>query len=73
MELIWISRNAVEARDNRDVVFVVKGESVERRAVKLGNSRDEKIEVLSCLVSGERIVIEGSEELKDGDLVAARE
>jgi len=57
---------------NRSVVFVVRGDTVERRAVTLGAEHDGDIEVLSGLADGERVVIDGPADLKDGDTIEIR-
>ena len=55
--------------DGRPVVFVVRDERVERRAVRTGNENGDVMEVLSGVTAGERVVIEGPTTLKDGDRV----
>jgi len=57
-------------RDNgRDIVLVVSGGRIERRAVSVGSENDNEVVIVSGLTSGERIVIEGPAELADGDAV----
>jgi len=70
---VVIPRGAVRKDGETDVVFVVQGERVERRAVRLGPSPGDQAAVLSGLAAGERVVIEGPTDLKDGDAVSVRE
>jgi RND family efflux transporter MFP subunit len=65
-----VPRKAVRQDGGRDVVFVVKGEHVERRAVGIGPAPGEEAVVLSGLSSGEQVVVEGPEDLADGARVA---
>jgi len=65
-----VPRRAVRKDGDRDVVFVVKGERVERRAVGVGTAPGEEAVITSGLTSGEQVVIEGPEDLADGAKVA---
>jgi HlyD family secretion protein len=60
---------AARAEGPRYVVFVVRGDRIERRAVTLGSERGGDVEVLSGLADGERVVIDGPRTLRDGDAV----
>jgi HlyD family secretion protein len=65
-----VPRRAVRKDGDRDVVFVVKGEQVERRAVGVGPAPGDEAVITSGLSAGERVVIEGPEDLADGARVA---
>ena len=67
-----VPKAAVRTVDGRKVVFVVKDDRVERRAVSVGNDAGDQVEILSGVTAGERVVIEGPAELKDGDRVNIR-
>ena len=57
------------------MVFVVAGDLVERRAVSVeraGGAGSGQVAVLSGLSAGERVVIEGPDDLAHGDSVRAR-
>ena len=60
-----VLRDAVTERGGRKVVFVVKGQKVERRDVVLGLGDDEIIEVREGVEPGERVVVRGLETLTD--------
>jgi membrane fusion protein (multidrug efflux system) len=68
-EVPVVPREAVAERGGRKVVFVVKGQKVERREVALGLGDDEMVEVREGLDAGERIVVRGLETLTDGTRV----
>ncbi|HSG40866.1 MAG TPA: efflux RND transporter periplasmic adaptor subunit, partial [Thermoanaerobaculia bacterium] len=70
---VVVPRAAVRKDGGRDVVFVVLGEKVERRAVGLSPAPGDEAVVISGLNGGERVVVEGPAELKDGDLVSVPE
>lgn len=60
---------AVFADTGRDLVFLVRGDRVQRRAVRLGDRRDDEVFVLSGLAEGDRVVVEGPDTLTDGEAV----
>ncbi|MBU6398844.1 MAG: efflux RND transporter periplasmic adaptor subunit [Verrucomicrobia bacterium] len=66
---LMIPRGAVHRQDGRDVVFVVNDGRVERRAVTLGASTQDETSVVAGLSAGERIVVDGPENLADGERV----
>ena len=50
-------------------VFVLKGDTVQQRAVKVGLTKDNSVEVLSGVSAGEEVVVAGQNDLRDGDKV----
>jgi len=48
------------------IVFVVKGDTVERRPITVGLRQGDRLEVVSGLTEGEQVVIEGQAGLSDG-------
>ena len=60
---------AVRTADGRSIVFVVRDDRVERRAISVGPPVGDQVEVLSGVSAGERVVVEGPQTLKDGDKV----
>jgi RND family efflux transporter MFP subunit len=67
-----VPKAAIRTVEGRTVVFVLKQDRVERRAVRAGLEEGDQVEVLSGVNAGERVVIEGPVELKDGDRVKVR-
>lgn len=66
---VRIPAEAVTREGERDVVFVVRDGRVERRAVTVGNAEGDAAVVLSGIAPGESVVVQGPEELADGDRV----
>lgn len=71
--VVVIPRTAVRKDGEKDVVFVVREDKAERRAVGISPAPGNEAVVLSGLASGERVIVEGPPDLKDGDAVAVRE
>ena len=69
---VVIPRAAVRKDGDKNVVFVVQGEHVERRAVGLAAGEGDEAVVTSGLAAGERVVTEGPADLKDGALVSVQ-
>lgn len=63
---VIIPYTAVQLTQGGPVIFVVKGNTVEQRSVKLGQREDENIIVLQGLQPGETIVTEGQLNLFNG-------
>ena len=71
---VFIPREALRKDEGRDVVFIVSGERVERRAVTVGvDAGGEEALVLAGVAAGERVVVEAPADLVDGDEVEVRE
>jgi HlyD family secretion protein len=67
---VVIPRAAVRKDGEHDIVYVIVGNHVERRAVGLGPATGDEQAVLSGVHGGEQVVIEGPADLKDGAKVA---
>jgi RND family efflux transporter MFP subunit len=63
---VTIPGNAVQISGATGVVFVLRGDVVERRAVRIGVSNSDSATVLSGLAAGERVAIGDFAQLKDG-------
>jgi HlyD family secretion protein len=70
---VVVPRRAVRNDGNTDVVFVVQSGIVERRAIKVGDTAGEETYILSGLVGGERVVLDGPADLEDGDEIRVKE
>ena len=64
-----VPKTAVHSVDGRSVVFVLNGDHVERRAVSVGDTNGDRVDVLSGVSPGDRVVVDGPPTLKDGDKV----
>ncbi|HEV2852999.1 MAG TPA: efflux RND transporter periplasmic adaptor subunit [Thermoanaerobaculia bacterium] len=70
--VVVIPRAAVRKDGDKDVVYVVQGDHVERRAVGLAAGTGDEAVVTSGLAAGERVVTEGPDDLKDGARVSVQ-
>jgi len=70
--LIFVPKTAIRTTGSDTVVFVVKGQVVEQRAIKAGGTDGDRVEVISGLQSGERVVAPVPETLKDGTAVSVK-
>ncbi len=66
---VLVPKTAVRREDSRDVVYVVLGDRVERRAVTLGPIEGEDVVVVAGLTAGEQVVIEGPADLAQAQKV----
>jgi RND family efflux transporter MFP subunit len=66
---VLVPKTAVRRDAGTSIVFVLKQDRVERRAVSVGLESGDQVEVLSGVSSGERVVVDGPATLKDGDKV----
>ena len=66
---VLVPKAAVRTADGRKIVFVLKQDRVERRAISVGLEQGDQVEVVSGVVAGERVVVDGPQTLKDGDKV----
>jgi HlyD family secretion protein len=66
---VVVPKAAVRSADGRSIVFVLKDDRVERRAVSVGLENGDQVELVSGVSAGERVVVDGPATLKDGDKV----
>jgi RND family efflux transporter MFP subunit len=69
---VSVPKAAVKTDQGSTIVFVLKDDRVERRAVRTGNESGDDVEVLTGLTAGERVVVDAPADLKDGDRVKVR-
>ncbi|MBI1731254.1 MAG: efflux RND transporter periplasmic adaptor subunit [Gammaproteobacteria bacterium] len=67
--LPWVSVQALVKQDDKDYVFVVHDDSVERRAVRLGPVLGGGARIEAGLQAGETVVLSPAPELADGNRV----
>jgi RND family efflux transporter MFP subunit len=68
-----VPKTAVRTADGRSVVFVLKEDRVERRAISVGLENGDQVEVISGVSAGERVVVEAPQTLEDGDKVKVQQ
>src|SRR5580658_2509739 len=64
-----VPSGAVRDESGRKIVFLVKDNQLERRAVTLGNTRGSDAEILAGLTAGDTVVVKGPPDLHDGEAV----
>jgi RND family efflux transporter MFP subunit len=67
-----IPKSAVTQDGSQAIVFVVTGTTVERRAVSLGGTDGDRLEVVAGLRAGERVVIAPPPALAAGSLITVK-
>jgi RND family efflux transporter MFP subunit len=67
-----IPREAARMHDGQSVVFLFRDGRVERRAVSLGTETGGEVEVTAGLAPGDRVVIGGPADLRDGRRVKVK-
>jgi len=70
---LLVPKAALRKSNGADVMFVVKGEVAERRAVTIGVTEGDQVEVVSGLQAGERVIVEGPATLADGSRITVKE
>ena len=67
-----IPQNAVHDDSGKKIVFLVKDDRVERRAVTLGGNRGPDSEIIAGLTVGDTVVVKGPPDLRDGQVVEVK-
>jgi RND family efflux transporter MFP subunit len=65
-------KSSVQTTSGGSVVFVVNGETVERRVVRTGGTDGDRIEIIAGLKPGERVVLSPPQDLHDGAQVTLK-
>ena len=63
---VIIPTEAVEVSGTGGIVYVVRGDTIERRSVQLGGRTAEGITVLSGISAGDRLAVGDFAQFKDG-------
>ena len=69
---VMVPQNAVRDDGGQKIVFLVRGDHVERHAVKVGTTNGAQTQILAGLASGDTVVVGGPADLKDGETVAIK-
>jgi RND family efflux transporter MFP subunit len=67
-----VPKAALVTRNGSSAVFLIRGDAVERRAVRTGGTDGERLEVLAGLQPGDRVVVSPPNEMQDGVKVAVK-
>src|SRR5579859_5407417 len=68
-----IPKAAVHSDGGKQIVYLVRDEKLERRAVSLGAERGSDIEILAGLSPGDKLVVSGAEKLHEGQTVEVKQ
>jgi RND family efflux transporter MFP subunit len=68
-----IPKAAVRQDGGKSIVFLVSQQKLERRAVSLGAERGGDVEVMAGISPGDRLVVRGAENLRDGQAVEVKQ
>ena len=69
---LLVPKTAVRTENGTSLVFVVREDRLERRAVRVGAADGDRVEVISGINAGERVVVDGPPTLVDGARVKER-
>jgi membrane fusion protein (multidrug efflux system) len=72
-EALVIPEEALSPEAERQFVFVVADGKVSRREVRIGGRQPGTVEIIAGLSAGERVVVEGTQKVRDGATVTAVE
>ena len=72
-EALVIPEEALTPEAERQYVFVVTEGKVSRREVRIGGRRPGSVEVVAGLSAGERVIVEGTQKVRDGASVKGTE
>ncbi|HEY3043958.1 MAG TPA: efflux RND transporter periplasmic adaptor subunit [Vicinamibacterales bacterium] len=67
-----VPKAAIQSDNTNSFVYVVSGDTVERRAVKVGGADGDRVEVLAALRAGERVVVSPLQSLSNGAKVVVK-
>ena len=67
-----VPQGAVKTENGAPYAFVVRGNSVERRAIKTGGTDGDRLEVTAGLKGGDQVVIAPPPELREGALILVK-
>jgi len=68
-----IPKAAVHSDGGKQIVYLVRDQKLERRAVSLGAERGSDIEILAGLSPGDKLVVGGAEKLHEGQAVEIKQ
>ena len=72
-EALVIPEEALSPEAERQYVYVVSDGKVSRREVRIGGRQPGTVEIVTGLSAGERVIVEGTQKVRDGAIVTATE
>jgi RND family efflux transporter MFP subunit len=67
--VILVPQKAVRDDSGKKIVFLIKADKAERRAITLGGNRGTDVEVIAGVAVGDTVVVNGPDNLHDGQAV----
>jgi len=71
--VLSVPKSAVQQWNGRDVVWLIRDGTAERRAVTLGPADGDQVSIAAGLNGGEQVVLEGQDKLVDGARITGTE
>jgi hypothetical protein len=68
-----IPKSAIRNDGGKQIVYLVRDQKLERRAVSLGAERGSDVEILAGLVPGDKLVVGGADKLHEGQSVEVKQ
>jgi len=68
-----VPSQAVRSADGQSSVFLFRDGAIERRVIRIGNTRDSNVEVIAGLAAGDLVVTAGPDDLRDGQQVTRKQ
>jgi len=69
---VMVPQTAVRDDNEEKIVFLMNGDHIERRAVKVGTNDGAQTQILAGLAAGDTVVVDGPPNLKDGEKVSIK-
>jgi membrane fusion protein (multidrug efflux system) len=66
---LLVPEGAIVPEQGRTYVFVVRDDVAEQREVRIGKRRPGEVEIVDGLAQGERVIVEGTQNVRDGSIV----
>ena len=67
-----VPKAAVQTESGQTLVYVVRGDTAERRAVRVGGTDGDRLEVLAGLAMGDRVILTPPRDIRDGSKIAIK-
>jgi RND family efflux transporter MFP subunit len=67
-----VAQSALRDDNGKKIVFLLKEDHLERRAVTLGSNRGADAEIIAGLTAGDTVVVKGPPDLRDGQVVQVK-
>jgi RND family efflux transporter MFP subunit len=68
-----VPKSAIRNDSGKQIVYLVRDQKLERRAVILGAERGNDVEILAGLVPGDKLVVSGADKLHEGQAVEVKQ